>query len=106
MIFRLPQNGVCGDLTKKLNDLLTNRKQRVVLNCQCSHWVDIRAAVPTGSILGPFLFLMHVNDLLNNLKSEYKLFFDGTSLFSVVHDFITSASDINDNLNLISYWAF
>ena len=85
---------------------MTNRKQRVVLNGQCSSWVDIRAGVPQGSILGPLLFLIYVNDLPNGLKSECKLFADDTSLFSVAHDLNTSASDVNNDLKLISDWAF
>ena len=85
---------------------MTNRKQRVVLNGQYSSWVDIRAGVPQGSILGPLLFLIYVNDLPNGLKSECKLFADDTSLFSVVHDISTSASNINNDLTLISNWAF
>ena len=89
-----------------LNDFLTNRKQRVVLNAQCSSWVDIRAGVPQGSILGPLLFLIYVNDLPNGLKSECKVFADDTSLFSVAHHLNTSASDINNDLKLISDWAF
>ena len=80
-----------------LNDFLTNRKQRVVLNGQYSSWVDIRAGVPQGSILGPLLFLIYVNDLPNGLKSECKLFADGTSLFSVVYDISPSASNINND---------
>ena len=89
-----------------LNDFLTNRKQREVLNGQCSSWVDIRAGAPQGSILGPLLFLIYVNDLPNGIKSECKLFADDTSLFSVAHDLNTSASDINIDLKLISDWAF
>ena len=106
LIYKLRQNGICGDLINILNDFLTNRKQRVVLNGQCSSWVDIRAGVPKGSILGPLLFLIYVIDLPNGLKSECKLFADYTSLFSVTHDLNTSASDINNDLKLISDWAF
>ena len=73
------QNGICGDLINIINDFLTNRKQRVVLNGQCSSWVDIQAGVPQGSILGPLLFLIYVNDLPNGLKSKCKLFADDTS---------------------------
>ena len=96
---------MCGDLINILNDFLTNRKQRVVLNGQCSSWVDIRAGVPQGSILGPLLFLIYVNDLPNGLKSKFKLFADDTSLFSVAYGLKISASDINSDLKLISDWA-
>ena len=47
-------------------------------------------------------FLIYVNDLPNGLKSECKLFADDTSLFSVVHEVSTSASDINNDWVLIS----
>ena len=103
LIYKLRQNGICGDLINILNDFLTNRKERVVLNGQCLPWDDIRAGVPQGSILGPLLFLMYVNDLPNGLKSECKLFADDTSLFSVAHDLNTSASDINDDLKLTGH---
>ena len=106
LIYKLHQNSICGDLINILNDFLTNRKQRVVLNGQCSSRVDIQAGVPQGSILGPLLFLIYVNDLPDGLKSECKLFADDTSLFSVVHDIGISASDMNIDLMLISNWAF
>ena len=76
LIYKLRQNDICRDLINILNDFLTNKKQRVVLNGQCSSWVDIRAGVPQGSILGPLLFLIYVNDLPDGLKSECKLFAD------------------------------
>ena len=58
LIYKLRQNCICGDLTNILNALLTNRKQRVVLNGQFFSWVDIRAGVSQGSIHGPLLFLI------------------------------------------------
>ena len=89
-----------------LNDFLTSRKQSVVLNGQCSSWVDIRADVSQGFILRLLLLLTYVNDLPNGLKNECKLFADGTSLFFVAHDVITSASIIKEDLKFISDWAF
>ena len=50
--------------------------------------------------------MVHVNDLPNGLKNECNLLGDDTSLFSVVHDISTSASDINNDLTLISNWDF
>ena len=62
--------------------------------------------VVTVLLAASLLFLIYVNDLPNGLKSKCKLFADDTSLFSVVHDISTSASDINNDLTLISNWAF
>ena len=52
------------------------------------------------------LFLIYINDLSDGLKSECKLFADDTSLFSVVNDINTSASDLNEDLEKIGNWAF
>ena len=98
LIFKLRQNGVSGDIINILQDFLRNRKQRVVLNEQCSSWADVNAGVLQGSILGPLLFLLYINDLSDGLKSECKLFAYDNSLFSVVNDIITSASDLNEDL--------
>ena len=78
----------------------------VVLNSQNSSWTNVHAGVPQGSILGPLLFLININDLLDNLTSNAKLFADDTSLFSVVHDVNTSAKNLNDDLKKVNDWAF
>ena len=106
LIYKLCKNSICGDLINILNDFLTYIKQRVVLKGNCSSWVDIGAEVPQGSILGPLLFLIYVNDLPIDLKSKCKLLADDTSLFPVVHDVSTSTSDINIDLKLISNRTF
>ena len=77
---KLKQNGISGELLDILTDFLDNRTQRVILNGQYSSW----ARVPQGSILGPLLFLIYINDLSDNLALKPKLFADNTSLFSVV----------------------
>ena len=66
---------------------LKNRKQGITLSGQASSWTEVNAGVTQGSILGPLLFLIYMNDLPDDLSSNVKLFADDTSLFSVVHDF-------------------
>ena len=106
ILFKLKSNGVNGKLLALIKSFLNSRQQRVVLNGQCSSWVDITAGVPQGSILGPLLFLIYINDISQNLESKVKLFADDTSLFSVVNDPNISAELLNNDLNKIQEWAF
>ena len=105
MLFKLQQNGILGELITLIKDFLSCRKQRVVLNGQHSSWADVKAGVPQGSILGPLLFLIYINDLPNGLNSNAKLFADDTSLFSVVHNINNSANLLNSDLSKIDEWA-
>ena len=78
IIFKLKQNSIGRNLLKFLADFLKDRKQRVALNEQVSNWADVIAGVPKGSILGPFFFLVYINDLATGLSSNAKLFADDT----------------------------
>ena len=88
LIFKLKQSGI--ELLYILSGFLSNRKQRVVLDVQNSSWTIVHAGVPQGSILGPLLFLIYINDLSDTLTNYAKLFADDASLFSVFHGVNTS----------------
>ena len=100
LLFRLRQNGICGEMINISEEFLSDRKERLILNGQYSSWADIRAGVPQGSILGPLLFLIYIKYLSND--SKCKLFANDTSLFSVVHDIDASANDLTHDLEKIS----
>ena len=106
LLYRLKCYGVEGGSYKLIENYLKNRKQRVVLNGQHSSWANVNAGVPQGSILGPLLFLIYINDLPDNLNSVAKLFADDTSIFSTVYDVSKSADDLNNDLTSINYWAY
>ena len=101
---KLKQSDISGKLFDFITDFLSFRKQRVVLNGQYSSWTSIEAGVPHGSIPGPLLFLICINDLSDDLTSV-KLFADDTSLFSIVHNMNTSTTNLNKDLNKIKNWA-
>ena len=105
LIFKLKQNGVDGNLLKLFTNYLSNRKQRVVLNGQTSDWAPIFSGVPQGSVLGPLLFLIYINDLEDGILSKIKFFADDTSLYSIVKNVQTSADELNTDLKRINDWA-
>ena len=105
LLFKLERCGISGQLLFLVKSFLKDRKQRTVLNGQCSTWGDISAGVPQGSILGPLFFLVYINDLTEDLRCNVKLFADDTSLFTVVEDSNAAANDMNHDLKLINQWA-
>ena len=105
-LFKLQAYGIEGQLLALLKEYLHNRKQRVVLNGQSSDWRKTNSGVLQGSVLGPLLFLIFINDLPDGKTSIYKIFADDTSLFSKVYDIDISAKELNSDLENISKWAF
>ena len=86
--FKLEQNGVKGKLLVLLKNYLSNRKQRVVINGTESNWGVIKAGVPQGSVLGPLLFLIYINDLEDGLKSIFLLMILHYLLLFTTHKYL------------------
>ena len=105
LLHKLKQNGIDGKIFALLTNYLSNRRQRVVLNGEMSDWAPILSGVPQGSVLGPLLFLIFINDLEAGIISQIKFFADDTSLYSVVKNPDTSARELNHDLCIISEWA-
>ena len=106
LLHKLKTFGISNNIYFVLKSFLSNRLQRVTLNGLNSDWRNLKAGVPQGSILGPLLFLIYVNDLPQGLKSTVKLFADDVSLFSIVdNNPLHSANILNDDLETINRWS-
>ena len=84
---------------------LSERRQQVVLTGAISDWVYIKAGVPQGSILGPLLFLIFINDIVNDIDSYIRFLADDTSLYIIMDNAQTSAETLNADLEKVWAWA-
>ena len=82
LLTKLNSYGIKGSLLSFLQNYLSDRKQCVAINNSFSSFQFINAGVPQGSVLGPLLFLIYVNDIADNLLSTSRLFADDTSMSS------------------------
>ena len=102
---KLIGNGLSGKSYNLIDSFLTDRKQRVVLNGLSSDWRNLGSGVPQGSVLGPLLFLIFINDLTEGISSNIRLFADDVALFAKVTDPNVTYQTLTNDLAKISEWA-
>ena len=100
---KLQHYGVGGSLLDWLRCFLTTRRQRVVLNGSFSSWLPVISGVPQGSILGPLLFSIYLNDLANFIHCTFKLFADDVVLYHQIVSY-EDCLFLQDNLNAFMRW--
>ena len=82
LLLKLQSLGVSGELLDWTKCFLTTRSQRVVVNGQFSKWLPVASGVPQGSILGPLLFILYIDDIRHVVEdSSIKYFADDLSLY-------------------------
>ena len=102
LLHKLESKGVSGPLLKWLSNYLSNRSQRVVINGTQSSCLQLQAGVPQGSILGPLLFIVFINDIVDDIHSGICLFAYDTSLYVVVDDPASASVSLNADIHKIS----
>ena len=81
LLFKLSQHRVKGNTLNWIRAFLFGRTQAVVLEGERSSEVPVTSGVPQGSVLGPLLFLLYINDLPQNIQSQVRLFADDTAVY-------------------------
>ena len=105
LIAKLSQIGVDGLLLDLFKSYLSDRKQCVIVDGEKSTLVEVKAGVPQGSRLGPLLFIIYINDIINDLESEIMIFADDTTLLASGSDPAETSAQLNRDLEKIASWA-
>ena len=105
LISKLEHYGIRGSLLKWFKSYLSNRTQYVFCNGVKSDIAHITCGVPQGSVLGPLLYLLYINDLPNiSDKLQFFLFADDTNIYYESSDLLELEKTINHELKLLSLW--
>ena len=104
LLYKLDKYGIAGNINKWFASYLDGRKQKVLVNGSTSSWKEIKAGVPQGTVLGPLLFLLYINDLPDNLDNPSRLFADDTSLLKVHRPNEDVTMSLNQDMEKINIW--
>ena len=103
LLTKLGRYGITGNTARWIESFLAGRTQRVVLEDATSYSAQVRSGVPQGSVLGPSLFLIYINDMPENITSTVRLFADDTICYLAIAS-PTDTNTLQDDLNRLSTW--
>ena len=103
LLWKLHQYGIRGHVLDWVRAFLGSRSQGVVIDGEESESITVTSGVPQGSVLGPILFLIYINDLPNEVCSQVRLFADDTALYLTLES-EDDSSTLQNDLNILSAW--
>ena len=107
LMSKVRAHGIVGEIAGWIEEWLNGRQQRVVLNGKESKWANVLSGVPQGSVLGPILFLIYINDIddaVDCVETFMKKFADDTKVASVT-DNLTQCRKLQDQLDALLRWS-
>ena len=104
LLSKLKSYGFCTSTVNWIKDFLDNRRQRVVLGDSSSDWRDVTSGVPQGSVLGPLLFVIFINDMPKVVKHILKLFADDSKLIGIIKD-LNDQRSLQEDIDSLVKWS-
>ncbi|MEW8548045.1 MAG: reverse transcriptase family protein, partial [Candidatus Thiodiazotropha sp.] len=101
LLHKISAYGIRGPVLSWIKDFLTGRRQYVSIKGENSSWKDVLSGVPQGSVLGPVLFVIYINDLPEVVTSIVKIFADDTKLYNTDNN----SDIIQQDLDALCSWA-
>ena len=103
LLWKLHQYGIRGHVLGWIRAFLGSRSQQVVIDGEESEPIPVTSGVPQGSVLGPILFLVYINDLPDEVRSQVRLFADDTALYLTMEN-EDDSSALQTDLDILSTW--
>jgi len=106
LITKIEAHGIGGEVLRWIQSWLQGRRQRVVLGKQMSDWQDVLSGVPQGSVLGPLMFILYINDIDESVNSKILKFADDTKIFHKVNlenNIDSLRKDLNNLVACVTY---
>ena len=104
LLLKLKAHGIGDSITDWIEQWLTDRRQRVVVDGEVSNWKSVLSGVPEGSVLGLILFLIYINDLDDSITSNVLKFADDTKLFRKVNT-DGDKQHLQNDLDILVKWS-
>ena len=104
LLTKLHGYGIRGKILNWIKEFLSAREHRVIVNGSQSSWKDVTSGIPQGSVLGPVLFLVFINDLPDVIEVLIKLFADDAKIYAVVSNQIVETR-VQNSLYCAANWA-
>ena len=107
LMVKVNAHGIQGDAARWIRNWLAGRRQRVCINQSYSNWAPVTSGVPQGSVLGPLLFIIYINDLDTNIVNKISKFVDDTRLCHRARnpdDIMELEEDINKLVEWVNKW--
>ena len=104
LMYKLDRLGIRGDLYNWIKDFLSDRQQRVMVGDSKSEWLPVTSGIPQGSVLGPVLFVIFINDMPDVVNANIKLFADDTKIFKAVQN-LENIENLQEDINKMYKWS-
>ena len=104
LLHKIEGYGIRGEILGWIRAFLSDRTQQVIVNGEASQCKDVTSGIPQGSILGPLLFVIFINDLPSQVKSDIFLFADDTKIFRTINS-IGDKDTLQNDITTMVKWA-
>ena len=101
---KMEAHGIKGKALDWVKSWLYNRRQKVSIDKDCSEWIDVTSGVPQGSVLGPILFMIYINDIDTDLISRIGKFADDTKMCKSVNT-MQDVQKLQADLDKLNNWS-